>query len=125
MRPNEVIQAGVLLGRLHEIALVLKQERYNNLRIDVGRWYLPMWVQDEISADVQTYAASCAEKAVIAAYNQIKAELATLGVEVTDEDISARADQEIEQQRERDIRRKADESAKTNELAGQTEAVKH
>ena len=124
MRPNEVIQAGVLLGRLHEIALVLKQERYNNLRIDVGRWCLPMWVQDEISADVQTYAAACAEKAVIAAYNQIKAELATLGVEVTDEDISARADQEIEQQRERDIRRKADESAKTNELAGQTE-VKH
>ena len=124
MKPNEVIEARALLDRLDEIALVLKQERYNNLRIDVGRWFLPMWLQDEISADVQTYAASRAEKAAVAAYNQIKADLAALGVEVTDEDISARADQEIARQREHDIRRKADESAKANELAGQAE-VKH
>ena len=124
MKPNEVIEARALLDLLDEIALVLKQERYNNLRIDVGRWFLPMWLQDEISADVQTYAASRAEKAAVAAYNQIKADLAALGVEVTDEDISARADQEIARQREHDIRRKADESAKANELAGQAE-VKH
>ena len=124
MKPNEVIEARALLDRLDEIALVLKQERYNNLRIDVGRWFLPMWLQDEISADVQTYAASRAEKAAVAAYNQIKADLAALGVEVTDEDISARADQEIARQRDHDIRRKADESAKANELAGQAE-VKH